>query len=320
MKILHGLDAPVPPLPELALGIGIFDGVHRGHQALLERVVRIARRRGGTAGALTFHPHPLVVLAPERAPRLLISLQHRLLLLERFGVDVTVVVPFTTDVASVEPESFVEQILVGRFAVKQVITGETFRFGRGGRGDITLLRSVADRHHVLVETVGAVMDGDQPISSTAIRDAIEQGDLERAARLLGRPASVLGQVVSGSGRGRRLGFPTANLSIGEEVAPPRGVYAVTVRLNGAVHSGVANVGVRPTFGEVHHEPIVEVHLLDFSGTLYGRRLEVTFLVKIRDERSFTSPEALARQIARDVEQARLLSVSPVSSHLGLSSS
>jgi riboflavin kinase/FMN adenylyltransferase len=311
VKILHGLDAPFPPLPELVLGIGIFDGVHRGHQTLLERVVRQARTRRGTAGALTFHPHPLTILAPPRAPRLLISLEHRLRLLGRLGLDISVVVPFTAAVASVEAETFVEEVLIGRLGARQIVTGDGFRFGRGGCGDVRLLRTVAARRRIVVESVPPVAEGGQPISSTVIREAIERGDLTSAARLLGRPASVLGRVTMGSGRGRRLGFPTANLLVDEEVAPPRGVYAVVAALDdGVSYRGVANVGVRPTFAEPRRQPLVEVHLFGYSGTLYGEMLEVSFVAKLRDEQAFVSPDALAAQIARDVAQAHRLLADP----------
>jgi len=302
VKIVHGIDAPLQ-LPELVLGIGIFDGVHRGHQALLGRVVQRARQRGGTPGALTFHPHPLAVLDPLRAPCLLVSLDHRLALLRRLSLEVVVVASFTPQLASMEPEVFVEEVLIRRLGAAALVTGESFRFGYCGRGDTELLCRLAKRLGVEAEVVSPVYDH-QLISSTAIRVAIERGDLQEASRLLGRPVSLMGRVVSGSGRGRALGFPTANVLVDEEVAPPRGVYVVTALVDGVGYPGVANVGVRPTFGEHSSNLVVEAHIFDFSSTLYDRELEVQFLRKLRDEVAFPTVAALIAQIVRDVEQAR----------------
>jgi riboflavin kinase / FMN adenylyltransferase len=294
---LHAVAAPV------VLAIGFLDGVHRGHRAVLRAARRAARAGQGQTWALTFEPHPLQILQPDRAPALLTPLDAKLRLLAAARMDGCVVMPFTHDLARVEPEAFLERLFRAMPSLAGVAVGANWAFGRGARGDVTLLRRQAGDAGIPVTVVPPVLVGGKPVSSTRIREAIAAGRLGEAARLLGRPHALSGPVEEGRRVGRRLGYPTANIRPGVALAPPPGVYAARVRLGTAVHPAAAYLGTRATFG-VGGPPVLEVHLLDFEGDLYGRTAEVELLRQIREDRQFSSETALRARIARDIEACR----------------
>jgi riboflavin kinase/FMN adenylyltransferase len=286
----------------LHLALGVFDGVHVGHQAVIGRAVRAARAGGGLAGMLTFDPHPIRVIAPEKAPAsLLATLEQKMEIVASLGVDLFVPLKFDANFAAMEAAEFVRQLLAA--PVHTIAVGEDWRFGRGRGGDAAMLRAEAASRGFRLEAVPPVMlDGDR-ISSTRIRQAIRDGNLDDAARMLGRPYSVRGEVIAGDQIGRKLGFPTANVATGDVQLPPDGVWAVRVRDAQANEwGGVANLGFRPTVGGISR--VFEVHLLGFSGDLYGSTLEVTFGTHLRGERKFSTLEELQAQIARDARQAQ----------------
>jgi riboflavin kinase/FMN adenylyltransferase len=283
-----------------AASIGVFDGVHRGHRHVLELLRAFADRLGGEAVVVTFDTHPRAVLegAP---PKPLLSLAHRLLLLERLGVDATVVLPFDAETQATTYERFVEDVLVARLGIRGLLFGYNTNFGRDGLGTARTVAPLAARFGFEVLEAPAITVHGRPVSATRIRAAVEAGDLATTEELLGRPHSLLGVVVRGDGRGRTLGFPTANLDVEGELLPPSGVYQVVVTLRGQRFAAVANVGTRPTFpGARPPRPLLEVHVPGVDFEFYGERLEVELVRKIRDERRFESREALIDQIRRDV--------------------
>ncbi len=293
--------------------LGNFDGVHRGHQAILDRVVGDARARGDEAVAISFHPHPLAVLRPERAPGVLTPLREKVRWVAASGLDVLVLRHFTRAFAALEPETFVERFLVARLHAARLVVGHSVSFGRDRRGDATLLAELGRRHGFEVEVVGPVRADGHEVSSSFVRRAVAAGDLRLAAALLGRPHALVGRVVVGKRRGAALGFPTANVAVRAGLHPPDGVYAVRVEIAPAGgrpasetirRDGVANIGRNPTFGE--NARTLEAHLFDFDGDVYGRRCRVAFIERVRGEIEFTSVEALAAQIGRDAEDARAI--------------
>ncbi len=295
--------------------LGNFDGVHRGHQAILERVVVDARARGGDAVAITFHPHPVAVLRPDRAPAVLTPVREKVRRIAASGVDVLVLRHFTRAFAALEPEAFVERFLVGRLRVAHLVVGQTVSFGRARRGNAELLAQLGVRHGFGVEVVGPVRVGDVEVSSSLVRRAVTEGDVRLAAALLGRPHVLLGRVVVGRRRGAALGFPTANVACRAGLHPPDGVYAVRVRVDARrgtragdaraiTCDGVANIGTNPTFGE--NARTLEAHLFGVDADLYGRRCRVAFIARLRGEVKFPTVDALVAQIRRDADDARAL--------------
>ncbi len=285
------------------LALGVFDGVHLGHQAVIARAVEAARREGGSAGVLTFDPYPLWVLAPEKAPRrLLASLDHKARILDGMDVDFLLALPFDRERAKVEAADFVGSLVKAGAAT--ICAGEDWRFGHRRGGDRRLLGALSETLEFRFEAVPPVMMDGERISSTRIRQAIRDGSLAAAARMLGRPYSVAGTVIGGRRLGREIGFPTANLERGEEQYPPDGVWAVRTSYDGGSGDGVANLGMRPTVdGETR---LLEVHLFETPPELYGKTMEVEFVARIRGQQRFESLEALKAQIARDREEAERL--------------
>jgi riboflavin kinase/FMN adenylyltransferase len=282
--------------------MGVFDGVHVGHQAVIARAVAAAERDGGLAGLLTFDPHPIRVIAPSKAPAaLLATLEHKAEIVADLGVQLFLPLHFDANFAAMEASAFIERLTTA--PVRTLAVGEDWRFGRNRSGDVSLLAREAGKRGFRLEAVPPVMiDGDR-VSSTRIRQAIGDGNLKAAARMLGRPYSVSGTVVPGDQLGRTLGFPTANLPTGGIQLPPAGVWAVLVRdQDGRLWKGVANLGMRPTVGGT--EKRLEVHLFDFTGDLYGRNLDVQFVKHLRPEEKFASLEALRAQIDLDARAAR----------------
>lgn len=283
--------------------IGVYDGVHRGHQHVLGRVRAAAAARGVGMGLVTFDRHPLAITAPERAPRLLTSLGRKLELFEEAGVEAVGVLPFGEGVREMTPAAFVDVVLADAFHAVEVVVGEDFRFGKDRAGDPELLGTLGGSLGFVVSVLPLV-NGDGPLSSTRIRELIATGEVAAANEALGRLFELRGRVVRGSGRGSRIGIPTANLEVANGIAVPgRGVYAVRVdRPAGEAMEGVLNIGVRPTFGGTRE--VIEVHLLDHEGDLPVGELRVRFVERIRDERRFASPEELVAQITRDIDTAR----------------
>lgn len=285
--------------------LGVFDGLHRGHRAVIARTREMAARVGGETVVLTFHVHPRAV-TEGAAPPLVTSLPHRLHLLAREGVDAAVVLRFDADFREMPAERFVEDVLLRRVGVRGVVAGHDTRFGHHRRGDAALLAALLGPRGIPVETTEPVRMPDGTIvSSSAIRAAVAAGDLDRAADLLGRPPALFGRVVRGEQRGRVLGFPTANLDLGGELRPLRGVYGAWTEIDGKRRPAVVNIGGRPTFHpEGSVADAVEIHVPGWSGDLYGQMLEAFLLGRIREERRFDGAESLRAQIARDVETLR----------------
>ncbi|MFW6162128.1 MAG: riboflavin biosynthesis protein RibF [Planctomycetota bacterium] len=305
MDVVRGLMAPLPALRAPVATLGGFDGVHRGHQRIVGDTVAWARAVGGEAVAITFDPLPKQVVGPGGA-RCITSLAHRLLLLGRCGVDVAVVLAFDEGVKRLAAEAFVERVLVGWLGARRVVVGRDARFGHGGRGDLALLERMAEAGVLEVCSPEPVRYGGQVISSTAIREAVAEGDLVTAAAMLGRPYGLLGTVVPGHGRGRDLGFPTANLDLHHEALPPHGVYATALALDDRSLPALTYIGTRPTFAD-DAQPSVEVYIIDLDDRdLYGRQLEVVFVQRLRGDRRFPDRDALIAQMEADREAARAL--------------
>lgn len=289
--------------------LGTFDGVHRGHHAVLDEVLRRAGAAGCTSVLVTFDPHPLEIVNPAAAPKLLTLPEEKEALVRAAGIERFVLMPFTRDVAQLDAESFVRR-LRDAYDMRELVMGYDHGFGRGRAGDVELVQRLARTHGFGVAVVDAVRDGGQPISSTVIRTALAHGDLDRAARWLGRPYDVRGVVVRGAGRGRTIGIPTINLAPPDprKLLPPDGVYAVTVRIgaqgagSGEQYGGMMNQGPRPTFGEQGRT--LEVHLFDFDGELYGETVNVAWVRRLREVQAFSSREALVAQLERDRQAAR----------------
>lgn len=284
------------------VSIGMFDGVHLGHQAILAANVTRARALGAVPTVVTFRRHPKILLL-GRAPRTLTTLEHRLELFDRAGIEHAVALSFDAELRGMPAAEFVSRIAVEGLGVRSFVLGFDSKFGRDRGGTPESLRELGFD----VEIAPKVVVQGRPVSSTAIREAVELGDLSAAAAMLGRPVSVFGRVVHGASLGARIGFPTANLNLHEGLHPPPGVYACRVRPVGAgkVHAGVTNIGFRPTVSaEPPRRPQVEVHLLDFEGDLYGQRIELEFVAFLRGERRFSGVDELAAQIGRDVVAAR----------------
>jgi len=286
----------------LHLALGMFDGVHVGHQAVIARAVAAAARSGGLAGVVTFDPHPISVLAPDKAARsVLTTLNHKARIVGGLGVSLFVPLHFDAALARLEAEEFLARLLA--IPLRTLAVGEDWRFGRGRRGDVDFLRARAAGAGIELATVPPVMVDGERVSSTRIRQAIRDGSLAAAARMLGRPYAVSGVVVEGRQLGRQLGFPTANVALGDELTPPDGVWAVHVATAGSeALPGVANLGVRPTVDGMTR--VLEAHVFDFSGDLYGHEIEVEFVRFLRPEQRFASLELLREQILADASAAR----------------
>jgi riboflavin kinase/FMN adenylyltransferase len=288
----------------LALTIGNFDGVHLGHQAMLERLKRSAADRGLPVAVMTFEPHPREFFAPDQAPARLSSLREKLEVLAASGVERTYVCRFNYDLARTPAEVFIERFLIQGLRVRWLLVGDDFRFGARRSGDLAMLKALAPRHGYEVESMASVLVAERRVSSTAIREALAAGQVELAAHWLGRPYSISGRVVAGERIGRKLGFPTANVRMRHNRPPLFGIFAVRVRgIGGQPLLGAASLGVRPTV-DSRGVPTLEVHLLDFDREIYGALVCVDFLHKLRNEERYADLETLRRQIALDVENTR----------------
>ena len=307
MKVLHGLEALDPPLAQSVLTIGNFDGVHRAHQQILAQTGLTAANTGGPVVVLTFEPHPLTVVAPSKAPRLLTLPDEKLRRLAEAGADITVVAKSEPALLGLTAEQFVEQVIVRRFHPTHIVEGPSFGFGRGRKGTPELLKRVAAGFNCevhIVEPVTLQIDEGETlmISSSLIRRLLTEGKVRRAGLCLGRAYTLIGQVIEGDRRGHTIGFPTVNIAVSEQLVPGEGVYAGRVALHSDTYLAAISIGTAPTFSGTRQQ--IEAHLLDFDGDLYGERIQIGFERRLREQRAFDSAEALAEQLHRDVEAVR----------------
>lgn len=301
MRIIRGIKNYTEKLPEPVLTLGNFDGVHLGHQAIFKEVVSRAKEIGGTSIAFTFEPHPLKVLAPDRSPRLLNTFHAKMLLLETAGVELVICANFTRTFADQHPEDFAREVLHRLIGVREVYVGYDYAFGRGREGSIEYLKRMGSVYGFEVRVVEPVLVDGAVVSSSAVRDQLLNGRVEEAERFLGRYYSIDGEVVHGSRRGHKLGFPTANLKTSNELIPGFGVYAVLAGIGERSFKGVASIGIRPTFDS---GPIsIEVFIFDLDEDLYGKQIEVSFVKRLRGEKRFPDAAALVHQIRKDVRDA-----------------
>ncbi len=306
MDVYRGVESIPPGRHPAVLTIGNFDGVHLAHRQICRLIREEADRRGGRCAVLTFEPHPLSVVAPERCPPLMTTLEEKLARLEECGVDAAVVQPFTRELAGTTAEEFIRRIVHEGARAEAVVVGYNFRFGKGRAGDVNLLQEARARWGFEVRVIEPQFFGGEQVSSSDVRRRLGEGMVEEAAKLLGRCHLLEGEVVRGEGRGRQIGIPTANLDYPSILVPAKGVYACWAQLDGRDGRrlpAVTNIGDRPTFGG--NGVTVEAHLLEGGGgDLYGRKLRVEFVSRLREERKFPSPEALLAQIRADVEEGR----------------
>jgi riboflavin kinase/FMN adenylyltransferase len=299
------------------LALGTFDGVHLGHQKVIKSLKRRAKRLKKKSIVLTFDIHPLKTINPAKSPPLLTPKEKKIKVIQGLGVDILILINFNRRFSSLSPEKFIEDILVDRLGIEEVFVGKDFTFGRGAMGDIAFLKKKSREYGFKVKAVPSQKMGKTAISSTAIRKLIKRGKLKKAAKLLGRPYALYGRIVRGASRGKGLGYPTANIRPHYEVIPSDGVYVGQIGVKGKNWDGLLNVGIQPTFhkglGRVRKDEqgsggeqkrVIEAHIFDFDGRLYGQEIKVNFLEKLRDEIAFKSPEALRAQIEKDITKAR----------------
>ena len=304
MEILRS----IPELERLPgpvfLAIGVFDGVHRGHQAVISTSAEHARAANGTPVVVTFDPHPEKVLRPEAAPHLLSATQHKVALVRALGVEHLLIITFDKQFAATEPEDFVQKLVAHSKPLREICVGHEWSFGKNRRGNLDLLKGLGAKSSFDVVGIPPVKINGAVVSSTAIRQAVEKGDLAKAAEMLGREYTILGTVTHGDNLGKKIGFPTANLSAHSEQFPPNGVYAAKAWVDGELYRGVINLGVRPTVSGGKAERVLEIYLFDFNRDIYGHDVEVHFLKFLRLEKKFENLDALVQQIRQDVQQAR----------------
>jgi len=316
MQLIQSLNEIQAPFNRAVITIGNFDGVHIGHQALFYEVIEQAHAIGGTPIAMTFEPHPLRVFKRANTPPLITLFEQKAELIERSGIEVLICIPFTLEFAAITAHAFIEDILVRQVGMQAIIVGEDYAFGKNREGNIGLLQSLAPRlgYEVIVTSLVRTIQGiPQRISSTAVRELVQAGKMQQACKMLGRHFEMRGNVVPGRNRGGKLlGFPTANLAIEDELCPKTGIYAVTVETRDGHHLGVANIGYSPTFED--RQFTVEVHIMDFNRDIYGEKIRVNFVKRIRDEMKFADIGQLKHQIQLDTEEAtRILTVGSLAS-------
>jgi len=309
MEIILGIDHLTRPLINPVVTLGNFDGVHLGHQKILERAKEEASKIHGEAVVITFEPHPLKILSPKHCPPLLTPLRKKMMLIEKSGIETVLCIEFSLAFSKITPFEFIKNILVKKLKVRKVVVGYNYRFGKKQMGDVRILKNAGTFFNFEVEVMEPLEIDHTIVSSSKIRELIKGGKVEEAAKLLGRDYPIIGKVVEGSKRGHTLGFPTANLEISEELYPKAGVYAVEVVLNRQVFNGLANVGFNPTFFPVQKEGSqaksfsVEVYILNFNEEIYGEEIQVNFKKRIRDEIRFDSASQLIEQIGKDIRWA-----------------
>ncbi len=308
MEIIRGIQNLRRTFRNPVVTIGNFDGVHLGHQRIFQRVQKEASKIRGEGVVITFEPHPLKVLAPERFLPLLAPFRKKMMLIEKSGIEIVLCIDFSLTFSEISPAEFIECTLVGKVKVKKVIIGYNYHFGKGQTGDARTLKEAGEVLGFDVEIVEPLKVGQTIVSSSRIRTLIQEGEVEEASKLLGRDYAIIGKVVEGAKRGQTLGFPTANLEIADELYPKTGVYAVDVICQQQRFSGLANIGSNPTFstqtGKREERFSLEVHILNFSREIYGKEIEVRFKKRVRDEVRFESPALLIEQIRRDIQWAQ----------------
>ena len=304
MKTVYGIGQTDKKYRQAVMAIGVFDGVHIGHQKLIAMTVAKARRRGGEAIVMTFAPYPVKVLKPDCYMPYIVSLEHRLQLIAGLGVDVCVVVHFTRRFAGLSAEKFVRRYIIDRIGPEEIVVGEEFCFGSDRGGSVTMLKEVGATHGFQVSPVRPVADNQEKIGSTAIRKLIAAGELKLAQKYLGRDVSLMGTVIRGDGRGRTLGYPTANISLNDEVLPPLGVYAARIVIRGRRYDAMINIGHRPSFKKESSPISLEVHIFRFRRAIYGEVVLVEFVRRIRNEKMFLSKIDLIKQLREDAVLAQ----------------
>ncbi len=305
MKIINHLEKITQPFKAAVITVGNFDGVHIGHQALFHEVIERADAIDGTSIAMTFEPHPIRVLKKNNHPPLITLYEQKTELIERAGIDVLICIPFTLEFASLPAEAFIKDLLVAKIGMQAIIVGEDYTFGKNREGDLTVLKSYASQmgYEVIVaDWIKSPRNVSDRISSTKIREFVMAGEVEPARKMLGRHYQIRGLVVKGRDRGAKLlGVPTANIKLQDELCPKTGIYAVTVDYNNRLYKGVANIGYSPTFDD--NEFSVEVHLLDFAENIYGEKIRINFIQRIRNEKKFANISELKEQIKQDIKTA-----------------
>ena len=305
MTLISDLDQLEGPLTNPVLTIGNFDGMHKGHLALFDKVKERAKSLQGQSAIMTFEPHPIKVIMPGNGPPLITPIQQKLRLMEGTGIDVIFCLPFTKEFAAISARDFVKDILVDKIGIKEIVVGYDYTFGHGRGGNIQLLKEMGSHFGFTVHVVDPVRINNTLVSSTSIRNLVQEGNLKEAKKLLGRDYQISGTVVKGKDRGDRLlGFSTANLELIDELTPGVGVYAVSIHIDDQTYYGLTNIGYNPTFGEGTFS--VETHILDFSRDLLGKTIRVDFIERLRDEKTFESAKELAEQIGKDIVRAREL--------------
>lgn len=306
MKIIHSAAELRPGARKVCAAIGVFDGVHLGHQQVIRQTLSDARQHEAVAVVITFDCHPNTVVAPARTPPLLYSLSQKLRAIASLGAEAAWLIHFDREFSEQTGEAFIRGLVRDFGQVHSLCVGAAFTFGRQRSGNVALLRTLGRELKFIVHGLADVSLDGQTVSSTRIREAVRAGELDAAGQMLGRAYSLAGRVTRGDQLGRKLGFPTANLDVTGLVLPPNGVYAIHAAAGGREHRGVLNIGLRPTLARPEPQLQVEAHLLDFTGDLYGEELEVTFAEKLREEQKFPDVDALRAQIMRDIECARRL--------------
>ncbi|HEX7860593.1 MAG TPA: bifunctional riboflavin kinase/FAD synthetase [Verrucomicrobiae bacterium] len=308
MQLIHRPADLQPGGRKVSVGIGMFDGVHLGHQQVLKQTISDARQHNGLSLAITFDRHPATILNPAKAPRLVYSLPQKLREIQALGIDAILLIPFTAEFSQIPGEQFIRDLVRDLGQVYSICVGSTFTFGHKRSGNVDLLKQLGSELRFLVHGLSAVSLEGQVVSSTRIRERITAGDLDAASQMLGRTYSISGKVTHGDKLGSQLGTPTANIDITGLLTPPNGVYAVQAKLGKTLHPAVANLGFRPTVSNANPSLRFEVHLLNFTGDLYEQELEIVFSEFIRGEQRFDSLDALKAQITRDKESARRILV------------
>ena len=298
MEIFYSLEAASKFCRVSVVTVGVFDGLHIGHQAVIQQVLNQAAKSKLSSLVLAFHPPPLAFLAPEKCPPTLTVISKRIEILQHLGVDTVIFARFDANLQKMPPDHFVREILLGQLRAKQVVIGYEWQFGKGRTGNVENLQKLGTQYEFGVVVVGPTELHGLPVHSTRIREAIATGKLNLAAQLLGRRYSILGKVVTGAGLGRKLGFPTANINAGNQMLPPNGVYAIQAKLGKCMFDGVLNMGRRPTFDGVKFQ--IESHLFGVKDMFYDKEIEIFFVEKIRDERTFPNQGALVQQIQQDI--------------------
>lgn len=304
MKVIYGIGKAKKKYKKAVLAIGVFDGVHLGHQELITKAVNRAKSKNGQAIVMTFAPHPVKVLKPEIYLPYIVSIPHRMRLIESLGVSVCIIVRFTKRFARLSPENFIKKYLIERISPEEIIVGEEFRFGSGRTGTIEYFRDAGLKFGFSVDPIQSINGANGKIGSTAIRKLIAAGQISEAAQCLGRYVSLLGKVKKGDGRGRTLGFPTANIALNDEVLPPTGVYAVYVKIADETYKAMANIGHRPTFKNKSSPASLEVHIFDFNQKIYGKEILIEFVKKTRNEKEFKNSNSLIFQLKKDEIHSR----------------